>query len=434
MTAPRARLLRLLPEALLALAVVASAGWTLRFFLEFGYLPQPFVFDTNDTYMDWFNTAYWANNRGIYDVWRSIYPPLSFVFLDATSLPGCYLHNSFTARDCDWLARSTIHAFYVVDVLLAWVCFRRLDRRTAPMRTIAIALGLPMLFTLERGNLILVAFAFFMVAHGPVTASKPWRWFAAAMTINFKPYLVLPMLAYAVKRDWRTLEVAGIATIALYLVTLALVGSGTPMELASNTANWVVFQGGQVWNEVNYSTSYAPLLMFRTLDIPLLQFVPSRLIETIEFLVPIVIRSSQLIALAALAAAWLQPKALPTHRVAAILLGAYLVTQSPGGYTQLFLLFLVLMEPWKGAGPIAAIACAYLLCLVGDWPLATVLDVTSNSWLGDRTVTASFGLTAGHFIRPGLIVIIVGALSLDSIAQVARAHRSTRPSLGLMAA
>jgi len=434
MTAPRVRLLPLIPEALLALAVVASAAWTLRFFLEFGYLPQPFVFDTNDTFMDWFNTAYWANNPGIYDVWRSIYPPLSFVFLDATSLPGCYLHNSFTARDCDWLARGTIYAFYVIDVVLAWVCFRRLDRRTAPMRTIAIALGLPMLFTIERGNLILVAFAFFMIAHGPLTTSKPWRWFAAAVTINFKPYLVLPMLAHAVKRDWRTLEVAGIATVALYLVTLALVGSGTPMELASNTANWVVFQGGQVWNEVNYSTSYAPLLMFRTLDIPMLQFVPSRLIETIEFLVPIVIRSSQLVALAALAAAWLQPRALPTHRIAAILLGAYLVTQSPGGYTQLFLLFLVLMETWKGAGPIAAVVCAYLLCLVGDWPLATVLDVTSASWLGERTVTASFGLTAGHFIRPGLIVIMVWALSLDSIVRVVRAHRGTRPSLGLVAA
>lgn len=434
MTAPRARLLPLVPEALLALAVAASAGWTLHIFLDAGYLPQPFVFDTNDTFMDWFNTAYWANNRGIYDVWRSIYPPLSFVFLDATSLPGCYLQSSFHARDCDWLARSTIYAFYVVDVVLAWICFRRLDRRTAPMRTVAIALGLPMLFTLERGNLILVAFAFFMIAHGPVTASKPWRWFAAAVTVNFKPYLVLPMFAHAVKRDWRTLEMAGIATIALYLVTLALVGAGTPMELASNTANWVVFQGGQVWNEVNYSTSYAPLLMFRTLDIPLLQFVPSRLIETIEFLVPIVIRAGQLLALAALAAAWLQPKALPAHRIAAILLGAYLVTQSPGGYTQLFLIFLVLLEPWKGAGPIVAIACAYLLCLVGDWPLATVLDVTGTSWLGERTVTASFGLTAGHFVRPGLIVILVGALSLDSIARVVRAHRSERPSLGLVAA
>ena len=434
MSPPRVRLLPLVPEALLALAVVASAGWTLHVLLDVGYLPQPFVFDTNDTFMDWFNTAYWANNRGIYDVWRSIYPPLSFVFLDATSLPGCYLQSSFYARYCDWLARSTIYAFYVIDVVLAWVCFRRLDRRTAPMRTLAIALGLPMLFTLERGNLILVAFAFFMIAHGPVTVSKPWRRFAAAVTINFKPYLVLPMFAHALKRDWRTLEMAGIATIALYLVTLALVGAGTPAELSSNTANWVVFQGGQVWNEVNYSTSYAPLLMFRTLDIPLLQFVPSRLIETIEFLVPIVIRAGQMLALAALAAAWLQPKALPEHRIAAILLGAYLVTQSPGGYTQLFLIFLVLMEPWKGAGPVTAIACAYLLCLVGDWPLATVLDVTGVSWLGERTVTASFGLTAGHFIRPGLIVIMVGALSLDSIARVVRAHRSDRPSLGLVAA
>jgi hypothetical protein len=434
MTAPRARLVPLAAEVLLALGVLASFGWTLHFFFEFGYLPQPFVFDTNDTYMDWFNTAYWANNRGIYDVWRSIYPPLSFVFLDATSLPGCYLQSPFYARDCDWLARSTIYAFYLIDVALAWVCFRRLDRGTAPMRIIAIALGLPMLFTVERGNLILVAFAFFMIAHGPVTSSKPWRWLAAAVTINFKPYLVLPVLAHAVKRDWRPLEIAGIATIALYLVTLALTGSGTPGELVSNTANWVVFQGAQVWNEVNYSTSYAPFMMFRTLDIPLLQFVPSRLVETIEFLVPIVIRSTQLVAVAALAAAWLQPKALPLHRISAILLGVYLVTQSPGGYTQLFLLFLVLMERWKGVGPIAAIVAAYLLALVGDWPLATVLDVTSNSWLGERTVTASFGLTAGHFIRPGLVVLIVWALSLDSIVQVVRAHRVQRPSLGLAAA
>lgn len=434
MTAPRARLLPLVAEILLALGVLASLCWTLRFFFESGYLPQPFVFDTNDTYMDWFNTAYWANNRGAYDIWRSIYPPLSFVFLDWTSLPGCYLQSPFHARDCDWLARGAIHAFYLIDVALAWVCFRRLDRRTAPMRTVAVALGLPMLFTIERGNLILVAFAFFMIAHGPVTASKPWRWFAAAVTINFKPYLVLPVLAHAVKRDWRTLEIAGIATAALYLVTLALVGSGTPLELASNTANWVVFQGAQVWNEVNYSTSYAPFLMFRTLDIPLLQFVPSRLVETIEFLVPIVIRSGQLVALAALAAAWLQPKALPLHRVSAILLGAYLVTQSPGGYTQLFLLFLVLMERWQGAGPAVAIVAAYLLCFVGDWPLATVLDVTSNSWLGERTVTASFGLTAGHFIRPGLVVLIVWALSLDSIARAVRAHRRHRPSPGLVPA
>ena len=88
-------------ETLLALAVVASFGWTALVFHRTGYLPQPFVFDTNDTFMDWFNTAYWAHHPGAYDIWQSIYPPLSFVFLKLVGLPGCYLDSPFYARDCD---------------------------------------------------------------------------------------------------------------------------------------------------------------------------------------------------------------------------------------------------------------------------------------------------------------------------------------------
>lgn len=422
--------LALLPEIGLALAVAASAALAGLHLRHAGYLPQPFVFDTNDTFMDWFNTAYWANHRGAYDVWRSIYPPLSFVFLDLFSLPGCYLQSPFHARDCDWLARGAICALYGLNVILIWLSLRRADPRTAPMRTLAMALGLPLLFTLERGNLILAALPCFIVAHGPLAQSRRWRTLAAAATINFKPYLLLPVLALAFRREWRALELAGIATAALYLCTLAWIGGGTPIELASNTANWVVFQGAQVWNEVNYSTSYAPLLTIRTSQIPVLQFVPSRTVETIEWLVPLAIRASQAVALAALAAAWLQPRAATQARIAALLLGAYLVTQSPGGYTQAFLLFLVLLEPWRRPGPILAIVCAYLLCLVGDVSLAKVLEVPGNSWLGARPVTASFGLTLGHFVRPGLIIAIVWALSLDTLAEVVRAHRHHRPRLG----
>lgn len=428
------RPLDLIPEALLALAVLASLAWTVAQFQTLGYLPQPFVFDTNDTFMDWFNTAYWANNPGTYDVWRSIYPPLSFVFLDLATLPGCYLNSPFYARDCDWLARGVILGFYLLDVALVWLSFRRADPRTAPMRTIAFALGLPLLFTLERGNLILVAFACFALAHGPLDIAPRWRWLASAATINFKPYLVLPMLALAVKREWRALELAGIATILLYLVTLAWVGSGTPGELAANTANWVVFQGGQVWNEVHYSTSYAPLLLVRGSQMPVLNFIPSQTIETIEWLVPIVIRASQGIALLALAGAWLQPRALTANRIAILLLGAYLITQSPGGYTQTFLLFLVLLEPWRRPGPILAVICAYLLCLVADRTLATILEVPGRSWLGGQPVTASFGLALGHFVRPGLIILTVWALALDSLWLVVRAHRTHRPSLTLQPA
>lgn len=419
-----------LAEVALALAVVGSFTHALWFFVTFGYLPQPFVFDTNDTYMDWFNVAYWAHRPGIYDVWRSIYPPLSFVFLDLTTLPGCYVGSPFHARDCDWLSHATILAFYAIDVALVWVALKRNDAASALPRTIAVALGLPLLFTLERGNLILVAFAAFVVAYGPITRSRRWHAAAIAVTINFKPYLVLPALAQAMRREWRPLELAGIATILLYLVTLAWVGSGSPGELASNTANWVTFVSGQVWNEVNYSTSYAPFLLMRQSQLPLLDFVPSRLIEGIEAAVPIAIRSTQFMAITALVGAWLQPRALTQARIAAIILGAYLVTQSPGGYTQLFLVFLVLLEPWRGGARIA-IAAVYLLSLVGDLPLASVLKLETVSWLSGRPVRPEFGLTIGHFARPGLIVLIVWALVLDALVRVARAHLNARPVLGL---
>jgi hypothetical protein len=201
--------------------------------------------------------------------------------------------------------------------------------------------------------------------------------------------------------------------------------------VVANTANWVTFVAGQVWNEVNYSTSYAPFLLIRQSQMPLLDFVPSRLVERIEFAVPIAIRLSQLVALLCLAGAWLQPAALSRNRIAAILLGAYLVTQSPGGYTQTFLIFLVLMEPWRGAGLKVAITCAYLLCLVGDLPLAKVIEVNTNGWLSGRPVMPSFGLTMGHFLRPGLVIVILWALSFDALVKIVRAHVATRPSLGL---
>ncbi|WP_420146421.1 hypothetical protein [Sphingobium sp.] len=419
-------------EYALAAMVVASVVWAALFFQQKGFLPQPFVMDTNDTFMDWFNTAFWANRPGAYDVWRSIYPPLSFVFLDLFSLSGCHLSSPFVARDCDWLGQATIIGAYAVNVALFWTLFRRNDRATAIPRTIAMALGLPMLFTLERGNLILIAMPAFMLAHDPMVRA-PWvRAMATAATINFKPYLLLPALAQLVRREWRPLELAGIATIILYLVTLALVGSGTPGEIASNTANWIVFQGGQVWNEVNYSTSYAPLLSIRkAAPIPLLDLVPSRLVEGIEYVVPLLIRISQLVALAALAGAWLQPRALSHERVAIMLLGAYLVTQSPGGYTQLFLLFLVLLERWQGFGPKIAIICTYLLCLVGDVQIASIIDLNTNGWLSGRPVTPSFGLTIGHFLRPGLIIIILWALSCDAMVRIYHAHARHRPSPGL---
>jgi hypothetical protein len=60
-------------EFVLMLAMFAGLARLIKFFHYQGYLPAPFVFDVSDTFMDWFNTAYYAHNNGGYSAWSSAY-------------------------------------------------------------------------------------------------------------------------------------------------------------------------------------------------------------------------------------------------------------------------------------------------------------------------------------------------------------------------
>ena len=90
-------------EALGAVLVLLGLLRVYMLFNSNGYLGPPFVFDVGDTFMDWFNTAYWAHNHHAYDVWRTIYLPLSFVITGALGDPRCYADAPYDARDCDVL-------------------------------------------------------------------------------------------------------------------------------------------------------------------------------------------------------------------------------------------------------------------------------------------------------------------------------------------
>lgn len=422
---------RRFPELVLTLLVVAGLVHTAIRFHYDGKLPQPYIYDTADTFMDWFNTAYWAHNPGAFDNWRTVYPPLGFVFLKFFGIPSCYGASGLVARDCDWIGVTAILGWYALGSAVAALAFRRADPRTAPFRSFTFAFGLPWLFTLERGNLILPCFVFFAIAYGGL-ARSPWmRAAATAITINFKPYLLLSALAWAVNREWRQLELAGIATVLLYLLTYAILGDGDPLQLIANTQNWVQFTSGFLYEFIYYSTSYAPMLGLDTPRFPTRDFVPSALVDALVFWIPIVIRSSQVLLLFVLAGAWLQPRALPTRRVALLMLTCYLVGQSPGGYTESFLIFLLFLERWERVGPIVAIVSGYLLSVSYDLVLANFVTLDNTSWLAGRPVSASFGMAMGMFVRPGLVVIMFWALALDSLAMVARAHCDRRPTLAI---
>jgi len=233
-----------------------------------GYLPAPFVFDVSDTFMDWFNTAFWAHNGGAYSSWRTVYLPLSFVITGLFGDPRCYNNRPYDARDCDVFGIVFILLMYAGCILVSWLAFRKRDPSTALFRTVAIGCGGPLLYALERGQLIMLTYIAMVMLYGNLLRTRGQFVATAAFMANTKVYMVMPLFSLVVKRQWRLFELCLIATVALYLVTLAIVGEGTPLEILSNLQNWFSIRLGTVWDEMLYSTTYKPFLQLDVYQFP----------------------------------------------------------------------------------------------------------------------------------------------------------------------
>jgi hypothetical protein len=407
-------------EPLLAAAVAAGLIWALGYLLIYQYLPTPFFYEPQDTWMDWFNTAYWAHQPGAYDTWGTIYPPLSFVVLKLVTYGGCYpFAEQYSSRDCDLYGAVTLHLFYLVNVvLIAWT-FLKIDRRTALPRAFALSAGLPMVFALERGNIILLCFTCLLLAYGPIVRSARWRWVFAALAINFKVYLIGTLFAQLLRRRWRWFEGATLATIIVYLLTFAVMGVGAPWDLYGNIVNYSGgFQAASVL-DLLYANTYRPLLSLLTDEaFPIFKVLSSNDVELISAVLPLVIYAVVgLIGVAAMAAAF-RPEHVPMHRLVYLSIAAALVTSEAGGYTQMFLILFVFMEPWRGFGRIFSIVAAYVLCIPADVPISYVPSVVRDSFLGGARVTAQYFVGLGPFVRPGLILSITVALSFVTLREV----------------
>ena len=412
-----------LVELLLAAVVIISVlhiAWQVQ---VLGYLPQPFFYVTTDTFMDWHNTAYWANNKGAYDAWHSVYPPISFVFLRIFSVGSCYASDPFVGRDCDWLGRATMFGFYALNAWLVFLVFRRVDRRTALVRATMMTIGLPMLWALERGNLIIPTFTFFVLAHGRILKSARMRWLAHAIAINFKPYLVLTVLPHAIRRRWRWLECCGMLTIAVYLVTFVLQGGGTLTEVAENAKLLGDSTRNNSWTDFFNATSYTPLHRFLISPFPVMYYAGSRLVEFLIVLLPILLKIGMLGILAVVGLAWFRPGATRDNRLIALIISFIMTASEPSGYTEVFLLFLLFLEKWQGFIRITILICCYLLCITADQVIFEFFAGYGESWITGRKIFQEYGIAVGQFIRPGLMMIIQYALIILCLTDIVRADR-----------
>lgn len=418
----RARRRGLWLEYLFGFAVLALIGRAMWWLYQYGHLPQPFFYEPSDTFMDWFNTAYWAHEGSAYDVWRTIYPPLSFVVVRAMGIPQCYVGTEgLVSRDCDWVGLFALHAVFVINIVLVAMTYLKLDRRTALPRAIALSAGMPMLFALERGNVLLLCFTAMLLGFGPLLRSARLRWIFAGMAVNFKVYLIAAVAAQLLKRRWLWFEGAVISTVMIYLLSFGLYGSGTPIEIVTNitdySSGFIAAQVLDIW----YSVTYQPLMsLLNGVSFPVTPTIGSDTAELGLVLLPIIVWVGQLAVVLAAVATWLRPGVVPTYRLAFFGTALALISSEAGGYTQIMVFLFVFMEHWRGVGRPFAIICAYILCLPGDIVIGAIPPLVRESYLAGHTVEVHFGVGLGMFVRPALLIAIAVSISLVTIRDVWR--------------
>lgn len=410
-------------EPLLAVVLVGGMIRTMWFLAGNGYLPQPYFYDPADTWMDWFNTADWARDRGFYDSWGSVYAPLTPVFLRLFGLSQCYLgggqDTSHYARACDWLGVFWLHAFYVITIVAVAVSFYRIDRATALPRSVALMIGLPMTSGLERGNIILVAFLCVVLAYGPILKSARGRWLAIGLAINFKIYIAAALFPQLLRRRWRWFEGASIAAIGIYLMTFGILGRGAPGEIINNVLGFTdVIQASQ-FLDVLYAATYGPFLtLLNNQSFPITSLIGSKNVDLLLIVIPVLLRCVQISVVVAALAAWLRPEAVPMFRLTNLGLSLALITIESGGYSHIFVIFLTFFERWTGAGRKWAIIACYLLCIQFDFIIDRAPPVVRETFFANSATIVNYYIMLGSFIRPAIFYSIPFALSLVTIRAV----------------
>jgi len=400
-------------------------------FHRIGYLPAPFVFDVSDTFMDWYNTAYWAHNAGAYSVWRTIYLPLSLVITGHLSDPRCYAFLMQDVRACDPFGIVVILSMYLGSCVVSAIAFWKRDRATAPYRTIAIALGAPLLFGLERGQLIMLAYIGFVLVYGNLVKSRGMVAIVSGFLVNMKVYLLFPVFAFAIQRRWRLFELCGIAALGIYLGSYFIVGAGSPFELISNLQNWFSVRLGTPWDELLFSTTYKPFLSFDALQFPIRDFAESRWVDILNVVIRDELFVSRTVAISCVVGAWLYPRAVTLNRTVLFILMQSFVVQNPGGYAITLIVFLVFMDEKRNFANACCVLSAYLISISTDYNIAEIFRYSRLSWLSGKEVESIYAVPLGSFVRPLFFLIILWTFAFDTLKDLYRAAKLGRPTHGL---
>ena len=206
--------------SLILLLNVAGFFYYLYFLIENGYLPSPFIYDKSDTFMDLFNVLYWAYDDGRYTEWGSVYPPINFIFLRFFNFvfAGSVFGDAVLMRENSQFVIAGVCLIYLAipALILKLAYWRDFTRNEKILIYFAIVLSSPLLFTLERGNVILLAPLILALAISKIGVARS---FSIALLINIKPYFALLMIYYIARNNWKGFVTCSLLSGLIFVIT-----------------------------------------------------------------------------------------------------------------------------------------------------------------------------------------------------------------------
>lgn len=381
-----------------------------------GSLPPPFYYDTNDTYMDLYNTLYWSWNDGRYDNWRSIYPLFVFLIGQIVSDTSCAatVVSPFGFRSCDTSAVLALFLTYVIGGVAAAVAVVRGARINLRKGTgivylgawiVIVLLSVSGLFALERGNTIVLLFLVLSVV-----SLCGFKWpsaIAFGLGVCIKPYVIALLFVPVLNRKYVFTCAVFATVLAVNTISFMLVPDVHWPMLFENITSFASMSAISVMDRLWFPTSLSAYTRVLDSRYALLfndQFLIQSVFVFFSFLLWIG-RAVFLFGLLCLLK--LNKKIEPNLLYAYILVGLLVSTDSIGGYGILLLL------PFLGnligvmEGKLLSISLIALLIPleIPSWPSKNCDGV--YIFLTDSICTGVASVSLWSYVRPSVLLLLL---------------------------
>ena len=221
-----------------------------------------------------------------------------------------------------------------------------------------------------------------------------------------------------------SLEQAVLATVIIYLGSFAILGRGTLSEIVDNIS---AFAGAPSYNPLDLWSAATIIPAIKLLDsptFPIIYALGSQAIATLKILLPTYLHLAQALIILAAAAAALRPEAVAPSRLVLLGVLAALITSESGGYSPVYYMFFVLMEPWQGRGRKLAILLCYVIAIPLEIRVDTVPPVVRDSYISGANVIVQYYVGLTPFLRPLVTLAIACVIALSTLADVYRDVRA----------